>query len=220
MVEIDFEKARHNMIEQQVRPWDVLDQRVLDAMTSVPREDFVPAAYRNIAFADLEVPLGHGEVMMSPKVEGRLLQALEVTPEDTVLEIGTGSGHVTALLARLARVVFSVDIHGDFTEAARARLAEHHVRNVTLETGDAAAGWEGHGLYDVIAVTGSLPVLPDSLLRQLKDGGRLFAIVGDAPAMEAVRVVRLGGDRFHRDSLFETVLPPLVNAPQPQRFRL
>lgn len=220
MTELDIEQARHNMVEQQVRTWDVLDQRVLDTMLQVPREDFVPPAYRNLAFTDMELPLGHGEVMMAPKVEGRLIQALEVTREDTVLEVGTGSGYVTALLARLARVVYSVDIHPEFTEAARRRLAEHDTHNIALETGDAANGWDLRGPYDVIAVTGSVPTLTDAYTRSLKEGGRLFIIVGEPPAMEAVRIVRLQGGHLHQESLFETVLPPLVNAPQPRRFSL
>ncbi|MGD8312791.1 MAG: protein-L-isoaspartate O-methyltransferase, partial [Gammaproteobacteria bacterium] len=155
----DFEQARFNMIEQQVRPWDVLDQRVLDTMSGVPREAFVPQRYRALAFADTNIPLGHDQVMMAPKVEGRLLQALAILPEDSVLEIGTGSGYLTACLARLAGHVTSLDIMPDFTASAGGRLGEHNIANVTLETADAADGIDSGERFDAIAVTGSLPVL-------------------------------------------------------------
>lgn len=218
MTHVDLEQARHNMIEQQVRPWDVLDDRVLELMLRVPREDFVPTAFHEMAFGDFEVPLGHDEVMMPPKLEGRMLQSLRIRPEDTILEVGTGSGYVTALLAHLGRHVTSVDIHPEFTQSAERKLMEHGITNVTLETGDAAEGWPGD--YSVIAVTGSLPMLPDAFKQALRTGGRLFAIVGDAPTMEALLVTRLSANDWRTESLFETVVPPLRGAPQPQRFTL
>ena len=215
---MNFEQARFNMIEQQIRPWEVLDQRVLDLMAAVPREDFVPEPYRRLAFSDTQVALGHGEVMMAPKVEARLLQSLQIGAGDKVLEIGTGSGYLTALLASSAATVTSVDIHADFTVAAAAKLQGHGVRNVSLHTGNAVAGWD-EDRYDVIAVTGSLPALPDSIPAQLRNGGRLFVVVGASPVMEALLVVRVGDQAFSREILFETSIPPLIGAPSAEKFR-
>lgn len=212
------EQARFNMIEQQIRTWEVLDARVLELLARMPREQFVPAQYRGLAFADMNIPLGHGEVMMAPKVEARLVQALEVQAADTVLEVGTGSGYLTALLAGLARHVHSVDIYPDFSARAGQTLAARGIRNVMLETGDGVNGWEKHAPYDVIAVTGSLPLFSAHFQEQLKVGGRLFMIVGQAPAMEALLITRLGPREWSRESLFETDIPPLVNAPKPQAF--
>lgn len=219
MTDMNFDQARFNMIEQQIRPWDVLDESVLDAIAIVPREDYVPANYMRLAFTDMYIPLGQGEVMMTPKLEARMLQTLAVEPTDTVLEVGTGSGYVTAVLAELARHVYSVDINEGFSEAARQKLLEHEVINVTLEVGDAAQGWDRHGPYDAIAITGSLPVLTSAFEQSLKVGGRLFAIVGDSPVMEATLVTRLGENEFQREMVFETDLPPLKNVAQPDRFR-
>ncbi len=218
MSEMNTEQARFNMIEQQIRPWDVLDQTVLDLIQAVPRENFVAPQYHNLAFADLGVPIGHGEVMMAPKVEARMLQALAIQPHETVLEIGTGSGYVTALLAKLARHVYSVELQADFLVHATNKLREHRIANVTLEQGDAAQRWELCSPYDVIAITGSLPVLPEHFQQTLNVGGRLFAIVGDAPAMEAMCITRVGQSEFQVKKLFETNLPPLHNALQPNRF--
>jgi protein-L-isoaspartate(D-aspartate) O-methyltransferase len=220
MSDLNLEQARHNMVLQQIRPWDVLDQRVLDLLESMPREDFVPEHYRNVAYADIAIPLGHHEVMMPPRVEARMLQALAIQPQDTVLEIGTGSGFVTALLAKLARYVHSVEIHEELHRTAAATLQEHGLINVSLDTGDAARGWTNCGQVDVIAITGSLPLLPEAFQQSLKPGGRLFAIVGDAPAMEATLITRLAENEFRRENLFETDLPPLRNARQPNRFVL
>jgi len=217
---MNYEQARFNMIEQQIRPWDVLDQRVLDLIARVPREDFVPENCRGIAFTDMNTPLGRNEVMMAPKLEARMIQALDVRPSDKALEVGTGSGYVTALLANLARHVYSVDIIPEFKTEAQKKLAEHSLSNVTLEVGDAACGWDRHGPYDVIAITGSMPMLPESFQQSLSIGGRLFAIVGDSPVMEAVLITRVGEDEWSKESLFETDLPPLMNAPEPQRFVL
>ncbi len=215
---MNIEQVRFNMIEQQIRPWDVLNPVVLDLLVRVKREDFVPAQYSTLAFVDMEIPLGHGEAMMSPKLEARILQEVNVKPGETVLEIGTGSGYLTALLSHLAKRVYSVDIVSDFKMQAHATLAAHGIKNVTLETGDAAKGWSKHGKYDVIIVTGSLPVLPDSMLNDLNIGGRLFAITGDAPAMSAQLITCVGEGEYNTVTLFETVIKPLQNAVQPERF--
>jgi len=219
MTHINFEQARYNMIEQQIRPWEVLDQRVLDLFSRVPREDFVPAQYRTMAFTDMSIPLGHGQVMMAPKIEARMLQALAIQDSDVVLEIGTGSGYVTALLANLSRHVYSVEIVPELSAAAGEKLKTHGIHNVTLEVGDAAQGYDAHAPYDVIAVTGSMPVLASKLQTNLRLGGRLFVVVGDAPVMEAKLITRVGDDEWAIEDLFETDLPPLQNAAQPQRFR-
>jgi protein-L-isoaspartate(D-aspartate) O-methyltransferase len=220
MSAVNTEQARFNMIEQQIRPWDVLDQRVLRLFDEVPREAFVPAAYRNLAFADIEIPLGQGETMMSPKLEGRMLQALAVQSGDRVLEVGTGSGFVTACLARLADEVTSIEIDETLAEQARARLAEQGADNVVLRSGDALAMAEETNTYDAIAVTGSLPLEEQAEVfkRSLTLGGRLFLILGEAPVMQAVLITRVGQDQYTLESLFETELPALRNARQPERF--
>jgi len=211
------EQARFNMIEQQVRTWEVLDQTVLDLLQQVPREDFVPAQYAGLAFADLEIPLGHGESMLSPKMEARVVQSLALKKTDTVLEIGTGSGYLTALLAKLAKHVYSVERIPELTADAAARLRSHGISNVTLEAGDGAQGWDA-GTYDVIVLGGSVPLLAPALQQSLNIGGRLFAVIGEAPAMEATLITRVGADAFRTDILFETCIPALINAPQPERF--
>ncbi len=217
---MDFEKARYNMIEQQVRPWEVLDQDVLDLLAEIHREDFVPAAYRRVALADVGIPLGHDEVTMTPKLEARLLQSLLLGPDDRVLEVGTGCGYLTALLAKSAREVVSVDLYPDFTDSARDKLAAHAIDNATLATGDAVNGWADAAPYDAIAVTGSVPVLTEAFQSQLTIGGRLFVIVGESPVMEARLVTRISEREWASESLFETDLPPLVGAPQRQTFTL
>jgi len=215
--EFDFEQARFNMIEQQIRTWDVLDQDVLDLLFSVRREDYVPAQYRTLAFADFEIPLGNanGARMWTPKMEARVVQELTLRPDERVLEIGTGSGYLTALLASCAGEVVSVEIDPPTAERARRRLAPFP--NVRVETGDGARGF-GEEAYDAIVLTGSTPVLAERFLEQLRNNGRLFAVVGEAPAMKA-RLIHWNGPsaRLSRD-LFETVIQPLVNAPQPARF--
>lgn len=218
MTAMNMAQARHNMIEQQIRPWDVLDQRVLELIASLPRDEFVPNAYVSLAYADINIPLDHGQVTMAPKVEARMLQALNIQASDRILEIGCGSGYVTALLARSGKHVYSVDIYPDFVEGARRKLAAHGITNVTIETGDAVNGWDRHGPCNIIAVTASLPVLPDSFRQSLNVGGRLFVITGTAPVMEARIITRTGEREWSEKVLFETVLPPLVNAPQPQGF--
>lgn len=220
MTDVDLAQARLNMVEQQVRTWEVLNERVLDVLEALPREDFVPVAYRNLAYADIQIPLAHGQVMMEPKVEGRLLQALEPQPEEHALEIGTGTGYVSACLARLAGEVTSVDLYPDFAELAAEHLAAQGLRNVHLETGDAARGWEDGRRYDVIVVTGSLPALHEGFHRSLTVGGRLAVIVGEPPIMEALLITRIDDDQWAAESLFDTSLPPLVGAPRRQRFEL
>lgn len=215
---MDFEVARTNMVESQIRTWDVLDQRILDVLLDLRREDFVPDAYRHLAFGDLDLPLGHGQFMLSPKLEARLVQELGVMPEDRVLEVGTGSGYTTALLCRLAAHVHSVDVIPELSRAAAARLAAHDIRNATLEIGDAAAGWERHAPYDAIVLGGSVPVLPDAFRHQLAVGGRLVAVIGRAPAMTATLVRCVAPGVFNDTGLFETSIPPLLHAREPARF--
>jgi protein-L-isoaspartate(D-aspartate) O-methyltransferase len=218
MQPIDFETARRKMVDQQIRPWEVADERLLGVIERTPREDFVPSEYRNLAYADMNVPLGHGKVMMAPKLQARLLQALSIGADDKVLEIGTGGGYVTAILAQLAARVYSVEIIPELAEEARQRLAAHGIGNVTVDAGDAARGWSRHAPYDAILVNGSLPLLPSTLRDQLAPGGRLVAIVGSAPAMEVLRIERIDAHNWNQTSLLETVVPPLVNAPQPPQF--
>ena len=218
MNQSEIEQARFNMIEQQIRTWDVLDQRVLDVMKSVPREQFVPEHYRSLAFADTNIPLGHDQVMMAPKLEGRLLQALAITPDDSSLEIGTGSGYLTACLARLGKHVTSIDITADFTTAAAAKLEAQGISNVTLETFDAAEGIESDQRYDVIAVTGSLPLLQQQFQKNLAVGGRLFIITGSLPIMEANLITRVDENHWSSECLLETCIPPLLHAARPQAF--
>jgi protein-L-isoaspartate(D-aspartate) O-methyltransferase len=214
---MDFEQARFNMVEQQVRTWAVLDQDVLDLLFVVHREDFVPPAYQPLAFADLEIPLGDGERMWTPKMEARVLQEIELKIGESVLEIGTGSGYLTALMAQRAREVVSVEINARLLAQARTHLDAAGIRNVRLERGDGARGW-GADAYDAIVLTGSTPVLAEGWVKQLRPGGRLFAVVGDPPVMTA-RLMRWSapGAIVHED-LFETVVAPLKNAPQPARF--
>jgi protein-L-isoaspartate(D-aspartate) O-methyltransferase len=215
---MDIEQARFNMVEQQIRTWDVLDQDILDLLFSVKREEFVPQAFRMLAFADLEIPLGDGERMWTPKMEARVLQELEVEPGETVLEIGTGSGYFTALLASRKAHVTSVEINPGLAAQAEARLARAGIGDVELAVGDGAQRY-GSEQYDVIALTGSTPVVPQGLVAQLKPGGRMFAVVGDAPVMTARLLRSVAPEATSTTDLFETVIAPLRNAAQPARFR-
>lgn len=215
---MDYELARFNMVEQQIRPWEVLDQRVLDLLLQVRREDFVPAAYREVAFADMEIPLGHGEKMLQPKLEARMLQELELKETDRVLEIGTGSGYMTALLARLGGHVYSVEIIPEFTAPAARLLEKAGINNITLEVGDGARGWDRHAPYDAVVLTGSVPILPESFKRSLSPGGRLIAVVGEPPVMEAQLITCVSSGVYNTVGLFETCIAPLRNALQPKRF--
>ena len=215
---MDIEHARFNMVEQQIRPWEVLDPRVLELLLKVHREDFIEQAHKDLAFADLEIPIGHGQFMLSPKLEARVLQELAINPGDHVLEIGTGSGYMTALLAHQASHVTSVDIVPEFISLASTRLAQYNLHNVTLRVADAAQGLPDAGLFDVIVLTGSTPVMPPSFLQQLKPGGRLFAVVGEAPVMQAQLLTSAGHDAFATVHLFETVIPTLQHALQRLQF--
>jgi protein-L-isoaspartate(D-aspartate) O-methyltransferase len=217
---LNFEQARQNMVDNQVRPWEVLDARVLDVLGAVRREDFVPSAWRNMAFADLTLPLAHGEVMMKPVVEGRLLQELALGTEDDVLEIGTGSGFLTACMARLARHVTSIDLHADFIEAAQGRLAAASIDNVELAVAEAVNGYRPAGVFNAVVVTGAVWEIPAAFSRWLKPGGRLFAVCGESPAMQAVMRYDEGDGRYRDHSLFETDLPYLAHAAPPKRFSL
>ncbi|MDZ7594307.1 MAG: protein-L-isoaspartate O-methyltransferase [Thiobacillus sp.] len=215
---MDIEQARYNMVEQQIRPWDVLDQDVLDLLLKVHREDFVPEAHQALAFVDMEIPLGHGQAMWTPKLEARVIQELAIRPTDRVLEIGTGSGYLTALLASQAAGVVSVDIHPEFTADATRKLRAHGFDNVTLHTADAARDWPDEAGFDVIVLTGSTAVLSDAWLLRLKVGGRLFAITGVAPVMLAQLITRTAPEATRSVTLFETCVASLVNAPQPAAF--
>jgi protein-L-isoaspartate(D-aspartate) O-methyltransferase len=216
---MNLEQARANMVEQQIRPWEVLDQDVLDLLYAVPREEFVPAAHRNLAFSDLEIPIGEGEKMWAPKIEARVLQALAVKRTDRVLEIGTGSGYFTALLAHRAAQVYSVELRPALAAFGRANIERHGLDNVMLEVGDGARGYPKWGPYDIVVLTGSVPVLPRAFLECLAPGGRSFAVVGEAPVMHATLVRSTGPGAFSALELFETQLAPLANCERPSRFR-
>ncbi len=208
---MDTDAARVNMIKQQVRTWDILDERVLTLLKTTPREDFVPTTYRRLAFADMNIPLGHEQVMMSPLVEAKALEKLAIKSQEKILEVGTGSGYMTALLAQSGQHVYSVDIHPAFITSAQQKLAALNIENVTFEEGCAAKGWEKQQPYDAICVTGSLPKIPSSLPKQLTVGGRLFAIVGQGKVMEAMLITRLDESHWDETHLFETYLPPLIH---------
>ena len=214
---MDWENARFNMVEQQIRTWNVLDQAVLNLLFQVKREDFVPAEHRELALVDMEIPLANGARMWQPKLEARVVQSVALKPSDCVLEIGTGSGYLAALMGKLAKHVYSVEINPAFATAARDRLTKAGLHNVTVEEGDAARGWSKNAPYDVIVATGSYPTEPSFLFDQLAEGGRLFAIVGEEPAMTATLYTKQNGQvkAVHQ---FETVIAPLANAPQPERF--
>jgi protein-L-isoaspartate(D-aspartate) O-methyltransferase len=216
---MNIEEARYNMIEQQIRPWNVLSQSVLDLLLRVKREHFVPAQYRGLAFADTEIPLGGGlgAAMWAPKLEARALQTLALAPGESVLEIGTGSGYFAALMGALGARVHSVEIDDALAAAARRTLAAHGMAGVRVDVGDGARGF-GNGQYDAIVLTGSTPLLPESLFAQLKPGGRIFAIVGEAPAMTAQLVRWTAPHARVTTALFETVVAPLIDAKTPSRF--
>lgn len=222
---MDLEKVRFNMIEQQIRPWEVLDPEVLRLLSLVKREDFAPAAHKLLAFADIELPIGPigskgiaGQVMLEPKIEARMLQELSIKNTDNVLEIGTGSGYMAALLAAKAEYVYSVEIDQALAKTAKGNLQRAGVANVSVQVGDGLLGLPANAPYDAIAISGSLPVLPPELLKQLKVGGRLVAFVGDAPVMHAQLVTRTGEEAFNTINLFETVVAPLVSALPREQF--
>ncbi|EIL98979.1 protein-L-isoaspartate O-methyltransferase [Rhodanobacter denitrificans] len=215
---MNIEQARLNMVENQVRPWEVLDGRVLDVLGRVRREDFVAAEHRQLAFADLCLPLGHGEVMMKPVVEGRVLQALELLPSDRVLEIGTGSGFLTACLASLSAQVTSVDIHADFIAAATQHLQAAGIAHATLAVGEAVNEWQPDGLFDALVVTGAVHAIPPRWLTWLKPGARALVIRGQSPVQQATLLTHEGAGRYREETLFETDLPYLTHAEPLQRF--
>lgn len=219
---MNTEEARFNMIEQQIRPAEVLDPRVLDIISCIQRENFVPEAYRELAFSDTNIPLSSnkekGQVMMKPIMEARILQALNIQDSDKILEIGTGSGYFTALLAALGDHVHSVELEPDLLTMARTNLAAHDITNVSLTQGDAAHGWNQNNPFDVIAITGSLPILPESFQQSLTIGGRMVAIVGTSPVMETLLITRIAEDQWATETLYETDFPALTNAEQPEAF--
>ena len=216
---MNLEQARFNMVEQQIRTWEVLDQEVLDSLYVIPREEFVPAQHRALAFSEVELPLGEGERMWQPKLEARVLQELALKKTDRVLEVGTGSGYLTALLAHRAGEVCSVELRPALAAFGRENLERHGTDNVVLEIGDAARGWGSRAPYDAIVLTGSTPLLPRAFLEQLNPGARLFAVVGEAPAMQARLTFCTAPGAWRSVDLFETVIRPLANAEQGRRFR-
>ena len=215
---MNFEQARINMVEQQVRPWDVLDPNVLAVMEDIPRENFVPTEHRNLAYTDTGIPLIHDQHMLKPTIVGRLLQALAIQSNEIVLEVGTGTGYTTACLAKLAAHVYSVDIYEEFQTMAQKNLSSVNIDNVTLATGDAAHGWDQRKEYDAIAITGSMPEVPETYKKALTVGGRLFVITGDAPVMDARLITRVTEQSWSDEILFETELQRLVNAEKIAEF--
>jgi protein-L-isoaspartate(D-aspartate) O-methyltransferase len=218
MPAMNIEQARFNMVENQIRPWEVLDQQVLDLLYVVKREDFVPAAYQALAFSDMEIPIGLGEHMWQPKMEARVLQELAVKPTDQILEIGTGSGYFAALLAHRAQHVYSVEIQPELNALGEASLRRAGATNVTVELGDGARGWTKHAPYDIIVLTGSTPVLPQQFLQQMRVGARLFAVVGNPPVMAARLITCTGEAIYNSIDLLETSIAPLANALAGERF--
>lgn len=215
---MNLEQSRFNMVEQQVRTWSVLNPDILDLLYQIKREEFVPAAYRFMAFTDMEIPLEHDAVMLTPKMEARILQELNINKTDKILEIGTGTGYMTALLAKLGTHVYSVEIVPELHAMARINLQTHDITNITLEQGDAARGWPDHGPYDVIVLTASTPVLPETFQQSLAPGGRLFVIVGEEPVMEAMLITCITPGNYSSICLFETCTAPFRNALQREQF--
>ncbi|MCE2679379.1 MAG: protein-L-isoaspartate O-methyltransferase [Burkholderiales bacterium] len=220
---MDFNKARFNMVEQQIRPWNVLDQSILDLLFSIKRENFVAPELREMAFSDLELPIridgkNTGEVMLSPKMEARMVQELALKAHDHVLEIGTGSGYMTALLASKSESVTSVEIRPEISAFAKNNLKQAGIANVNLVVADGACGYAAGGNFDAIVITGAVPVLSANFKNQLKVGGRLLAVVGEEPVQSAVLITRMGDKEFSERKLFEVLIPELANAPQPERF--
>jgi protein-L-isoaspartate(D-aspartate) O-methyltransferase len=216
---MNFEQARFNMVEQQIRPWEVLDFGVLDLLMSVRREEFVPEAYKSLALSEAEIPLGHGASMLIPVIEGKILQAIQVKRSDKVLEVGAGSGYFAALLAARADWVRTVEIDPALVTMAHENLKRYGVENVIVEEGDAIRGWPGNAPYDLIVVSGGVPFIPETLLQQIKVGGRLFAFVGEPQLMTATLVTQVSEGNFRTESLFENAVPMMRNAPQKSQFK-
>lgn len=219
MLEVNLEEARRQMVEQQVRSWSVLDPEVIRVMAELPRDRYTPARYRNLAYADSTIPIGHGEIMLQPSVHGRMLQAVQVKEGERVLEIGTGTGYLTACLAALGGHVRSVDIHEDFVQGTRELLAAEGFGRVEVAREDAHLLPSDGPEWDVIVVTGSLPVREPSFTQSLAPNGRLLWIIGEAPAMRVELVTRVGADEWRREGQFETVVPALAGAAAPRRFQ-
>ncbi len=216
---MDIEQARFNMIEQQIRTWEVLDQSVLNLLGEIHREDFVPEAYRNLAFADIRIPLGHEQSMMFPKEEARLLQTLAVTEEENVLEVGTGSGYLTALLAKKAKQVTSIDTIGEFIDISTAKLNQYQLNNVTLEKTDIYVMLNETRKYDVVVVTGSIPIMDGRFLNLLNENGRMLMIIGESPVMEICLINKKNNNGWSSESLFETDIPALSGVLEQSRFQ-
>jgi len=216
---MDFNIAHFNMVHQQVRPWGVIDTRVLDALSITPRTHFVPSQFQNLAFSDIAIPIGHAQVMLPPSLVGRILQALQLNGTETVLEIGTGTGYMTLLLAQLAKKITSLEIIPELSETAARLLETFGPHTLDLDVGDAVSGWPSSAPYDVIVYTGALPYLPNTLRDQVSLHGRIFAILGNEPNMSAVLLTRTGEDQWMEQPLFETVVPILINAPEMEKFR-
>ncbi len=219
MIADNLARARYNMVEQQIRPWDVVDKKVLQILSDSPRDEFVPEAYRQLAYADTEIPIGAGQYMMAPKLEAKLLQSLQIGPGDSILEIGTGSGFLTACLARLGERVVSMEIHPELAVQAQQRLERAGISNISVRNSDGLEDPVEGGPFDVIAVTGSLPRLDENLQRRLSVGGRLFVVIGQAPVMEATLITRVSEEMWRTEVLFETVLAPLEQTDKPTVFR-
>lgn len=215
---MNLELARHNMVEQQIRTWEVLDQDVLDLLLTIKREDFVPPAYVMLAYAETAIPLGHGAAMLPPNLEAKLLQALQLRKSDKVLEIGTGSGYMAALLGARSDHVYTVEIEPELAARARENLQRECADKVTVIDGDGARGWPAQAPYDAILLSGSVPEIPEALLAQLKVGGRLLAVVGEAPLMQVRLVTCVAEGRFQSVNLFETSIPRLRNLPERGKF--
>lgn len=216
---MNFEMARSNMVSQQVRPWHVVDEKVLAVLAQIPREIFVPAEYQNLAYSDTDIPLTKGQHLLPPKLVGRALQVLNIQDTETVLEVGTGTGYVTACISALAKATYSVEIDKSLLSIADRNLSQMGCRSLILSQQDGVFGWQKNAPYDVIVITGSYPLgVPEKVCAQLKPGGRLFAIVGKAPSMQAVLIERRHPSRLTTTPLFETVVDALVHAPEPKRF--
>ena len=216
---MDFQTARLNMVQQQIRTWGVLDPKILELLSTLPREEFVPSAYKTLAFSDAAIPIGYDQVMLPPKIVGRMLQALTLSKQDSVLEVGTGTGYITALLSELTKRVLSLEIIPELAQVAQDKLNTLNLHNIDLRVANGAKGWFQESPYDVIAITGSLPVLPPQLREQLAVKGRLFVVVGAAPVMTAKLIIRQEAAEWSEQNLFETVIPSLLEAPQPELFR-
>ncbi len=215
---MNLEQARYNMVEQQIRTWDVLDQEVLDLLMTVKREQFVPQDCLKLAFADTAIPLGHGAAMLPPAIEAKILQSLQLRKADKVLEVGTGSGYMAALLGARSDHVYTLEIEPELAARARENLQRQCADNVTVIDADGANGWPSQAPYDAIVLSGSVAEIADAVLQQLKVGGRLLAVVGDAPLMQARLVTCVGEGRFQSVNLFETSIPRLRNVPEREKF--